>query len=237
VLSIVFLSFSRQVCLATIALLLLLLLLSLLLFGWRAIVFGLDGVVFGRLLWRAAQQKDELCVRRMLWAGAHIDSLHSPENDSLSYISRRPKIVSPLFIAAAEGHANIVRLLIERGANLSAADGDGSTALLIAAANLHVEVVQVLLDHADTSNGVDPWTQNLAGWTPMLAALKALQLDGENHQGHQPQWGEHAIASKDNRLRCLYNRPGEPALASNVPALMRTGSMRELGILMGAWIV
>lgn len=213
VLSIVFLSFGKSVCLATVALLLLLLLLSLVLFGWRAIVFGLDGVVFGRLLWRAAQRGDERCVRRMVWAGAHIDSLHSLEEGELSRISNRPKSITPLFIAAAKGHAKIVQLLIEHGACLAAVDGDGSTALLIAAANLQVEVVKVLLLHANTSSGVDPWAHNLAGWTPMLAALKASLRRGPGigRPGHlrQLQWGDLAIASKDNQLRDLYNRPCE----------------------------
>lgn len=43
------------------------------------------------------------------------------------------------------GHVAVVRALLERGANIEAKEGDGSTPLYVAAQNGHVEVVKLLL--------------------------------------------------------------------------------------------
>jgi len=51
-----------------------------------------------------------------------------------------------LMWAAAEGHAEVVRLLIEAGADLNAADKEGTTALILATLNGHLDVAALLLD-------------------------------------------------------------------------------------------
>jgi ankyrin repeat protein len=43
------------------------------------------------------------------------------------------------------GHVAVVRALLERGANIEAKEGDGSTPLYVAAQNGHVDVVKLLL--------------------------------------------------------------------------------------------
>ncbi|CAK9040607.1 unnamed protein product [Durusdinium trenchii] len=54
--------------------------------------------------------------------------------------------VLPMSSAAAQGYLEVVRLLLEAGADKNAANQDGATALIKAAANGHLEVVRVLLE-------------------------------------------------------------------------------------------
>jgi ankyrin repeat protein len=51
---------------------------------------------------------------------------------------------TPLMIAAAEGHLDAVRLLIEAGSDLNLADAEGSTALSLARSYGHLDVAAVL---------------------------------------------------------------------------------------------
>ena len=52
-----------------------------------------------------------------------------------------------LYIAAAEGHLEVVRLLVESGANKDQSKtDDGATPGFIAAAEGHLEVVRVLVE-------------------------------------------------------------------------------------------
>lgn len=53
---------------------------------------------------------------------------------------------SSLMIAAANGHIDTVRMLLERGAPVDAVDDEGRTALSLAAARGHHEVVKLLLN-------------------------------------------------------------------------------------------
>jgi ankyrin repeat protein len=69
-------------------------------------------------------QSNELCVGHGL-----------PDGDSL------------LHVAASCGHADIARLLIERGANVNATSNKGQNPLHYAAGNGHIDVAKVLLEH------------------------------------------------------------------------------------------
>ena len=53
----------------------------------------------------------------------------------------------PFLLAANYPDSEIVRLLLEAGANVNARDTNGNTALAIAVRNGHVGVIQLLLDH------------------------------------------------------------------------------------------
>ena len=53
----------------------------------------------------------------------------------------------PLILAAAKGHHEMVRLLLDRGASVDAADYTGWTALHAAVYGGHTDVVQLLLEH------------------------------------------------------------------------------------------
>lgn len=63
---------------------------------------------------------------------------------------------TPLIYAAVNGYVDIVKALIDHGANLEAANEHGETALYQAAVNGHQEIVSLLLD-----KGADPQFSNL----------------------------------------------------------------------------
>ena len=54
--------------------------------------------------------------------------------------------MTALMLAAANGHTEIIKLLLEKGADVNAKNKYGSTALMFAAANGRTEIVQILLE-------------------------------------------------------------------------------------------
>jgi ankyrin repeat protein len=73
---------------------------------------------------------------------------------------------TPLLFAAKQGHVNVVRLLLGRGANSEASDEEGSTALHYALLSSRIEeVVDVLLDW-----GADANKTGHRGATPLMLA-------------------------------------------------------------------
>ena len=89
--------------------------------------------------------------------------------------------------ASAEGHTEVVALLIERGASVHSLTGDSSNALQKACKGGHYGVVNILLQHGANVNTSDRWM-----WTPLHHAahgshsgLVALLL--ENHANPNSQ--------------------------------------------------
>ena len=54
------------------------------------------------------------------------------------------RYVTPLHLACEKGHAAVVRLLVEKGADMNKADNDGSTPLSIARYQGHAEIISIL---------------------------------------------------------------------------------------------
>ena len=65
--------------------------------------------------------------------------------------------VTPLFIAAQNGHIKSVMALLEKNANINLARTDGITPLFIAAQNNHLDVFKILLEkHPDIKSMHSP---------------------------------------------------------------------------------
>lgn len=79
---------------------------------------------------------------------------------------------TPLHLASAGGYANVVKMLLQAGADAKEENADGDTALHLAAKNGHVAVARVL-------SAIVPWstTSKKTGLTALHVAAKNGQMD------------------------------------------------------------
>lgn len=86
---------------------------------------------------------------------------------------------SPLHEAALNGHLDIVKLLLEHGAdiNIQSYEMFKDTPLIDASANGHLEVVKLLLDH-----GADPTIVNAKGLTAIESIDDESELDDDDER-------------------------------------------------------
>ena len=80
--------------------------------------------------------------------------------------------VTALILAAQNGHAEVAKQLLDKGAAADARNNDGWTALMVAAANGHVEVAKQLLD-----KGAAVDVRNNDGWTALMYAVGTRHAD------------------------------------------------------------
>lgn len=104
----------------------------------------------------AALAGDSKKVRSLLAKGVAVDG-RDGERSPLGL----ERNVTPLICAAAKGHLDAVRALLDAGANVSAATdankqdgGGGSQALHHALLNKHVAVAELLLDNGADANAI-----------------------------------------------------------------------------------
>jgi ankyrin repeat protein len=115
-----------------------------------------DGVVANDDLRVAAQRGDVGEVRQLIARGAPINGRSAYDGEV------------PLTVAAADGHIEIVRILLERGAEVDIETPRG-TALALAAERNHPEVVRLLLDAGANAAALSPAYYDM---TPLeIAAL------------------------------------------------------------------
>jgi hypothetical protein len=79
---------------------------------------------------------------------------------------------APIYSAARGGHINIVRFLIENGANVNAKSYDGKTPLHGAAENMNKDIALLLLE-----KGADINAKERNGWTPLNQAIRNYHKD------------------------------------------------------------
>ena len=80
--------------------------------------------------------------------------------------------VTSLHLASERGHVTTARMLIERGADLSAKNKDGETPLHLASQAGQVEVACMLIER-----GADPSARNNDGETPLHLASRSRQVE------------------------------------------------------------
>lgn len=59
-----------------------------------------------------------------------------------------------LMLAVSHGRLDMVKMLLEAGADVNIQDEDGSTALMCACEHGHTDIVKILLSHPDCDPGV-----------------------------------------------------------------------------------
>ncbi|SCO84274.1 related to ankyrin [Fusarium oxysporum] len=94
---------------------------------------------------------------------------------------RNKKLETPLYLASSSGHVNVVRELLNFGAQatLSVSDGMDQTPLFIASYNGHAEVVNALLEHGadpniyalDSYNSSPLWAASIKGSRDIVKEL------------------------------------------------------------------
>jgi ankyrin repeat protein len=99
---------------------------------------------------------------------------------------------SLLIVSAADGHADMVKLLLEAGADIHALDaGMKATALHAAAYLRHPEVMRILIDHGINIDAQGPfngytalhdavWQNNVEGVSILFAAGADTSLQAQN---------------------------------------------------------
>jgi ankyrin repeat protein len=84
---------------------------------------------------------------------------------------------SPLILAAAKGHPEVVRLLLDRGAHINATDHTGWTPLHAAIYGGHAEVVQLLLERGAQLDQPNHWYL-----TSPIALAESLARDSDDRR-------------------------------------------------------
>jgi ankyrin repeat protein len=125
--------------------------------------------------------------------------------------------LTPLILAAREGDVDLVRLLVDAGADVNAVAGDGKTALALAIFNGNYEAASLLVDRKADVNKADAQR-----FTPLFWAVDRRNMETA------PNFPWMVTADPLPLIRKLLDAGANPnALVNNTPrARMREGSPR-----------
>jgi uncharacterized protein len=126
---------------------------------------------------------------------------------------------TPLMYAARGGALDATRALIDAGAELNAADPDGTTALLLAITNSHYDLAALLVE-----KGADPNARDSAGMAPLYAAVDMNTL-GEVFG--RPGRVSHDKTSALDLMKILLDQGADPNAGLRTPALQRAHTPGE----------
>lgn len=125
----------------------------------------------------AAEQGFFECVQLLVEAGAELELAPSgPLALAMNLCGQ-----TPLFCAAKQGQVQIVKYLLDCGANSNVQNHYGVSALWIPAQKGMLNVVELLIN-AGADTQIAPFGNladelNIAGWTPLYAAMKTREFD------------------------------------------------------------
>jgi ankyrin repeat protein len=95
------------------------------------------------------------------------------------------RTLSALHYAASEGHADVVRVLLDGGADPRVSALGGMTPLFLAAAGGHAEVAVILVKRGADANARSPWNPvRVAAGEGHLEVVRALLKVGADPEGH-----------------------------------------------------
>ncbi len=154
---------------------------------------------------------------------------------------------TPLMYAARDGGADAARVLAKAGADVNAADPDGTTPLILAIMNAHYDTANAILEA-----GADPNITDKAGMAALYAAVDMSSL-GEVY-GMPPRKVQDTLKPTDLISRLIAkgsvvdarltsatlqrnHTPGEPQLGAGTTPLMRAarnGDYAAMKILLAA---
>jgi ankyrin len=125
--------------------------------------------------------------------------------------------LTPLILAAREGHVDLVRVLADAGADVNAVSGDGKTALALAIFNGNYEAASLLVDRKADVNKADAQR-----FTPLFWAVDRRNMETA------PNFPWMVTADPLPLIRKLLDAGANPnAVVNNTPrARMREGSPR-----------
>ena len=151
--------------------------------------------------------------------------------------------MSPLYIAAHEGRAKVVRCLLDLGALVDAPAHDGSTALCVAAHKGHTSTVEALidagaaLDDADRPAHLQPEALARAAGNLITAEWIALAIDKRERAKPPPPMSARERAATARRRRRTLNRAavaaGGPALARDALPALAAGAASSGEVVLG----
>jgi ankyrin repeat protein len=123
----------------------------------------------------ASEQGFFECVKNLCEGGANVELAPSGKTALSMNLSGQ----TPLFCAAKEGHIEIVKYLLERGANPNATNHYGVSVLWIPCQRGLNEIVELLLANGANPeiapSGIEAEERSISGWTPLYAAIKSRQ--------------------------------------------------------------
>ena len=123
-------------------------------------------------LYNGIASRDALAVHRALRNGTNVNSIFRLERAG-TFCKATPLILACCAHDDSDASHQVVRMLLNKGADARWKNSDGLSAVLVACQNGHLSIVEMLLDH---DNGLLEVAGSI-GWTPLFFAVVHRQTD------------------------------------------------------------